>query len=57
MESIVLRTFDSLNFFERLLVKCSAILGNEFLRSMLFYVMAASDQRKCALGQLASFVC
>ncbi|XP_068895089.1 adenylate cyclase type 10-like isoform X2 [Tenebrio molitor] len=50
MDAIILKTFDSLNFFEQLLVKCSAILGNQFLREMLLYVMSASEPRKAALA-------
>lgn len=50
MDAMILRTFDSLNFFEQLLVKCSAILGNQFLRDMLLYVMSAQNKRKAALG-------
>ncbi|XP_044263925.1 adenylate cyclase type 10-like isoform X1 [Tribolium madens] len=50
MDAMILKTFDSLNFFEQLLVKCSAILGNQFLRSMLLYVMSAQDKRKAALA-------
>lgn len=52
MDAMILKTFDSLNFFEQLLVKCSAILGNQFLTSMLLYVMSATDKRKAALGNL-----
>jgi adenylate cyclase 10 len=54
MDAIILKTFDSLNFFEQLLVKCSAILGNQFLREMLLYVMSASEPRKAALGEVTS---
>ena len=50
MDAMILKTFDSLNFFEQLLVKCSAILGLQFLRDMLLYVMNATDKRKTALG-------
>ncbi|XP_044265856.1 adenylate cyclase type 10-like isoform X2 [Tribolium madens] len=48
MDAMILKTFDSLNFFEQLLVKCSATLGNQFLRDMLLYVMSATDKRKAA---------
>ncbi|KAJ3648253.1 hypothetical protein Zmor_020070 [Zophobas morio] len=50
MDAMILKTFDSLNFFEQLLVKCSAILGLQFLRDMLLYVMNATDKRKTALA-------
>jgi adenylate cyclase 10 len=50
VDAIILKTFDSLNFFEQLLVKCSAILGDQFLRDMLLYVMSATSPRKAALG-------
>jgi adenylate cyclase 10 len=54
VDAIILKTFDSLNFFEQLLVKCSAILGDQFLRDMLLYVMSATSPRKAALGALTS---
>ncbi|RZC42671.1 adenylate cyclase type 10-like [Asbolus verrucosus] len=50
MDAMILKTFDSLNFYEQLLVKCSAILGNQFLRDMLSYVMSASSPRQLALA-------
>ncbi|KYB27283.1 Adenylate cyclase type 10-like Protein [Tribolium castaneum] len=50
MDAMILKTFDSLNFYEQLLVKCSATLGNQFLRDMLLYVMSATEKRKAALA-------
>ncbi|KAJ3648252.1 hypothetical protein Zmor_020070 [Zophobas morio] len=50
LDAIILKTFDSLSYYEQLLVKCGAILGNQFFRTMLFYVMSAEDKRKFALA-------
>lgn len=53
LDAIILKTFDSLSYYEQLLVKCGAILGNQFFRTMLFYVMSAEDKRKFALGKFS----
>ncbi|KAJ3648251.1 hypothetical protein Zmor_020069 [Zophobas morio] len=50
MDAMIMKTFDSLNFFEQLVVKCSAILGIQFLRDMMVYVMNGTDKKKTALA-------
>ena len=54
MDAMIMKTFDSLNFFEQLVVKCSAILGIQFLRDMMVYVMNGTDKKKTALGEFGS---
>lgn len=39
MNALIMKTFDSLSSYEQHLVKCSSILGERFLRTMLLYVM------------------
>lgn len=50
MDVMILKTFDSLTSYEQLLIKCSAILGTQFPRDMLLYVMSSTLPRQAALG-------
>ena len=50
VEAMILKTFDSLNFYEQLMVKCSATLGYQFFRQMLMYVTSSTNRRKFAAG-------
>lgn len=56
LDTAILRTFDSLTFFEQFIVKCSAVLGYQFWRDMLLYVASSTnDKRKAALGKFNNF--
>lgn len=47
---LMLRTYDSLNIHEQHVLKCSSVIGDEFTRSQLEYVMQSSNERKIAIG-------
>lgn len=46
----MLRTYDSLNVQEQHVLKCSAILGEQFTRSLLEYAMQSNFDVKTAIG-------
>ncbi|KAL3287924.1 hypothetical protein HHI36_002380, partial [Cryptolaemus montrouzieri] len=45
-EIVIIKTFDSLLYTEQLVVKCGSVLGWQFSRSMLEYVMGDSCTKR-----------
>ncbi|CAH0401383.1 unnamed protein product [Chilo suppressalis] len=48
MDAIILKTYDSLTPFEKMLLKCGSVLGDVFSRRMLHHLMQSDSPRKVA---------
>ncbi|XP_045502162.1 adenylate cyclase type 10-like [Colias croceus] len=48
MDVLILKTYDSLTPFEKMLLKCGSVLGDVFSRRMLNHLMQCDSQRKIA---------
>ncbi|XP_073953572.1 adenylate cyclase type 10-like [Choristoneura fumiferana] len=48
MDAVILKTYDSLTPFEKMLLKCSSVLGDVFSRRMLQHVLKSDSPRKVA---------
>ncbi|CAG4947636.1 unnamed protein product [Colias eurytheme] len=58
MDVLILKTYDSLTPFEKMLLKCGSVLGDVFSRRMLNHLMQCDSQRKIAqanCGDLPKF--
>ncbi|CAH4029144.1 unnamed protein product [Pieris brassicae] len=48
MDVLILKTYDSLTPFEKMLLKCSSVLGDVFSRRMLLHLLQCESPRKVA---------
>ncbi|XP_037295199.1 adenylate cyclase type 10 isoform X2 [Manduca sexta] len=48
MDAIILKTYDSLTPFEKMLLKCGSVLGDVFSRRMLLHLLQSDSPRKVA---------
>ncbi|XP_075981642.1 adenylate cyclase type 10-like [Anticarsia gemmatalis] len=48
MDAIILKTYDSLTPFEKMLIKCGSVLGEVFSRRMLLHLLQSNSPRKVA---------
>ncbi|KAJ2948304.1 hypothetical protein O0L34_g7541 [Tuta absoluta] len=48
MDVIILKTYDSLTPFEKMLLKCGSVLGDIFSRRMLLHLLQSDSERKIA---------
>ncbi|XP_026320727.1 adenylate cyclase type 10-like [Hyposmocoma kahamanoa] len=48
MDVIILKTYDSLSSFEKMLLKCGSVLGEIFSRKMLLHLLQSDSQIKIA---------
>ncbi|XP_053615027.1 adenylate cyclase type 10-like [Plodia interpunctella] len=50
MDAVILKTYDSLTPFEKMLLKCGSVLGDVFSRRMLLYLLQTESHRIVAQG-------
>ncbi|XP_059059672.1 adenylate cyclase type 10-like [Achroia grisella] len=48
MDAVILKTYDSLTPFEKMLLKCGSVLGEVFSRRMLLHLLQSDSNRKVA---------
>ncbi|CAG9563860.1 unnamed protein product [Danaus chrysippus] len=48
MDALILKTYDSLTPFEKMLLKCGSVLGEVFSRCMLLHLLQSDSPRKVA---------
>ncbi|XP_060805393.1 adenylate cyclase type 10 isoform X1 [Amyelois transitella] len=48
MDAVILKTYDSLTPFEKMLLKCGSVLGEVFSRRMLLYLLETDSDRTVA---------
>ncbi|KPJ12489.1 Adenylate cyclase type 10 [Papilio machaon] len=48
MDVLILKTYDSLSPFEKMVLKCSSVLGEVFSRRVLHHLLQTDEQRKVA---------
>ncbi|KPJ03277.1 Adenylate cyclase type 10 [Papilio xuthus] len=54
MDVLILKTYDSLSPFEKMVLKCSSVLGEVFSRRVLQHLLQTDEQRKVAQAKLFS---
>ncbi|CAK1552980.1 unnamed protein product [Leptosia nina] len=52
MDVLILKTYDSLTPFEKMLLKCASVLGDVFSRRMLLHLLQCDEPRKIAQGDV-----
>lgn len=53
--AIILKTYDSLTPFEKMILKCGSVLGDVFSRRMLLNLLQSDSPRKVAQGKTNIF--
>ncbi|KAL0869690.1 hypothetical protein ABMA27_005935 [Loxostege sticticalis] len=48
MDAVILKTYDSLTPFEKMILKCGSVLGDVFSRRMLLHLLQSDSPRKVA---------
>nr|XP_037873495.1 adenylate cyclase type 10 isoform X1 [Bombyx mori] len=56
MDAVILKTYDSLNPYEKMLLKCASVLGDVFSRRMLMHLLQNDSPRTVALAVAKLFV-
>ncbi|XP_063831003.1 uncharacterized protein LOC135080250 [Ostrinia nubilalis] len=56
MDAVILKTYDSLTPFEKMILKCGSVLGDVFSRRMLLHLLQSDSPRKVAKAVVKLFL-